>query len=416
MIRRFRKDPEPINAVDALAQRDADLGVDGERSASELVGNGRKAAVGTKPLLIVAGALVVGLGGVYAAKALGSRGDEPAAKKPAQQQVAKNSSKSFQTAAPSGEVALVDDGGATPELIEDGGLAGGGEVGPSAPPGYVPEMTGGGTPGGGASPVTVTAPEPKPLTPAQLAHERRLKGGLGGRDGGGIAASAQPAAATSPREDQAPGELGRALTPIRLSAQAAGKLGNRDYLLTQGAMLDCVLETKIVSSVAGMTSCHLTRDIYSSNGRVVVLDRGSKVVGFYQGDLKQGQPRIFVQWSRVETPKGVVINLDSPGTGPLGEGGMGGYINKHFGQRFGGAILLSLVDDLGDYFANRGKGDTGQDIQFTNTGESSKEMARVTLESSINIPPTLYKNQGERIAIFVARDLNFQGVYSLARR
>ena len=95
---------------------------------------------------------------------------------------------------------------------------------------------------------------------------------------------------------------------------------------------------------------------------------------------------------------------------------MSGYIDKHFGQRFGGAILLSLVDDLGDYFANRGKGNTGQDIQFTNTGESSKEMARVTLESSINIPPTLYKNQGERIAIFVARDLNFQGVYSLARR
>ena len=49
------------------------------------------------------------------------------------------------------------------------------------------------------------------------------------------------------------------MTPIRLSAQAAGKLANRDYLLTQGAMLDCVLETKIVSSVAGMTSCPTRR-------------------------------------------------------------------------------------------------------------------------------------------------------------
>ena len=411
----FKKSPEPINAVDALAQRDA--GVDGERSSAELVGGGRRAALGTKPLMIVAGAMIVGLGGVYAAKALGAKNGDPAAKKPAQQQqVAKNSSKSFQSAPPTGEVVLSDDGGMTPELIDDSALAGGGQGGPIAPPGYVPEMTGGGTPNGAPAPVSVTAPEPKPLTPAQIAHERRLKGGLGAREGGGVLAASEPQAAASPREDQAPGELGRSLTPIRLSAQAAGKLANRDYLLTQGAMLDCVLETKIVSSVAGMTSCHLTRDIYSSNGRVVVLDRGSKVVGFYQGDLKQGQPRIFVQWSRVETPKGVVINLDSPGTGPLGEGGMSGYIDKHFGQRFGGAILLSLVDDLGDYFANRGKGNTGQDIQFTNTGESSKEMARVTLESSINIPPTLYKNQGERIAIFVARDLNFQGVYSLARR
>jgi type IV secretion system protein VirB10 len=414
----FRKDPKPINAVDALAQRDAEAGVDGERSAAELVGGGRRAPVGQKPLLIIAGALVVGLGGVYAAKSLGSKDGGAEAKKPAQQQqVAKNSKKAFEAAPPSGQVAAGDalDAEVDPAALDGGVLidGGGSGPGPATPPGYVPEMTGGAT--GGSPPVSVP-PEPKPPTPAQIAHERRLKGGLGGRDGAPMPVADSGPPAAQQRDEQAPGELGRSLTPIRLSAQAAGKLSNRDYLLTQGAMLDCVLETKIVSSVAGMTSCHLTRDIYSSNGRVVVLDRGSKVVGFYQGEMKRGQPRIFVQWSRVETPKGVVINLDSPGAGPLGEGGVGGYIDNHFGQRFGGAILLSLVDDLGDYFANKANGQSRQDIQFSNTGEASKEMARVALESSVNIPPTLYKNQGERIAIFVARDLNFQGVYSLARR
>ncbi len=415
----FRKDPEPINAVDALAKRDAE-GVDGERSASELVGGRRRAPGGQKSLMIIAGALVVGLGGVYAAKALGGKEGGDEAKKPAQQQqVAKNSKKAFEQAPPSGEVVpvAVDGEGVDPSALSGEVLAqdvGGGTGGGPTPPGYVPEMQGG---GGAQAPTYTSAPEPKPLTPAQLAHERRLKGGLGGREGGGSQGAANAPQGREQADDQVPGELGRSLTPIRLSAQAAGKLANRDYLLTQGAMLDCVLETKIVSSVAGMTSCHLTRDIYSSNGRVVLLDRGSKVVGFYQGEMKRGQPRIFVQWSRVETPKGVVINLDSPGTGPLGEGGVGGYIDNHFGQRFGGAILLSLVDDLGDYFANRAnKGDARQDIQFSNTGQASQEMARVALESSVNIPPTLYKNQGERIAIFVARDLNFQGVYSLARR
>ena len=35
------------------------------------------------------------------------------------------------------------------------------------------------------------------------------------------------------------------------------------------------------------------------------------------------------------------------------------------------------------------------------------------MEQSGDIPPTLIKNQGERVGIFVARDLNFESVYNL---
>lgn len=203
------------------------------------------------------------------------------------------------------------------------------------------------------------------------------------------------------------GELQSALQPLKITPERAGQLGNRDYLLTRGAMLDCVLETKIVSTVAGMTSCYLTRDVYSSNGRVVLLDRGSKVVGFYQGGIRQGQSRIFIQWSRVETPKGVIINVDSPGTGPLGEGGVGGQIDNHFMQRFGAAILLSLIDAAGQYAANQG---TSGNIRFGQSTNTTSDTAGRVLENTINIPPTLYKNQGDRVSVYVARDLDFRGL------
>ena len=121
-----------------------------------------------------------------------------------------------------------------------------------------------------------------------------------------------------------------------------------------------------------------------------------------------------MQWSRVETPKGVVINIASPGTGALGTGGMDGVVDTHFGERFGGSILLSLIGDFGDYFANKGR--SSDAIQFQNSQGAAQDAARVALENSINIPPTLYKNQGERISIFVARDLDFSGVYKLASR
>jgi type IV secretion system protein VirB10 len=103
--------------------------------------------------------------------------------------------------------------------------------------------------------------------------------------------------------------------------------------------------------------------------------------------------------------------LDSPGTGPLGEGGVDGFIDTHFGDRFGGAILLSLINDLGDYFANKGRDQT---VTFSNSQSAGQELAKTTLQNSINIPPTLYKNQGSRLSIFVARDLSFEKVYGLA--
>jgi type IV secretion system protein VirB10 len=213
-----------------------------------------------------------------------------------------------------------------------------------------------------------------------------------------------------------PGALEEKLEAVELRAAAAGVLPDRDRLLTEGAMLDCVLETRIVSTVAGMTSCHLTRDVYSTSGRVVLLDRGSRVVGRYQGGMQQGDTRVFVLWTRVETPAGVVVELQSPGAGPLGEAGLGGHVDTRFWDRFGAAILLSVIEDGVDAAAARAAGASqGTSINVGNTANSGKEVIARSMEPTINIPPLLVKNQGERIGILVARDLDFRGVYGLER-
>lgn len=209
------------------------------------------------------------------------------------------------------------------------------------------------------------------------------------------------------------GPLENMLRPTPTPMVTASILKNRNYMLAKGSFIDCVLQTKLDTTVPGMTSCVVTRNIYSDTGKVLLIERGSTVSGEYQSSLKQGQARIFVLWNRIKTPNGVVMHLDSPGTDALGASGVPGEIDTHFWQRFGGAMRLSLVQDAAAGLANRIDNSTDATITLKNTSDASQSMAVEALKNSIHIPPTLYKNQGERIGIYVARDLDFHTVYGL---
>lgn len=50
---------------------------------------------------------------------------------------------------------------------------------------------------------------------------------------------------------------------------------------------------------------------------------------------------------------------------------------------------------------------------YINTGNISSATDQA-LQNSVNIQPTLRKNQGELVSIFVARDLDFSTVYKVS--
>ena len=206
------------------------------------------------------------------------------------------------------------------------------------------------------------------------------------------------------------------LTPSITPSVQAKRRADLTYLLAKGTNIPCTLDTQIITTHAGITRCLVTKDVYSANGKVLLLERGTKIIGEQRSAMLHGQARVFVLWNEAETPNGVNVSLASIGAGKLGASGHGARVKYHFWQRFGGSIMISLIGDLGDYYSNRAK-DKGQsqNISFENSSEAAQDMATEALKNSINIPPTAYINHGTLINIMVARDVDFSEVYEVVK-
>lgn len=214
---------------------------------------------------------------------------------------------------------------------------------------------------------------------------------------------------------QKSGEFTGNLNPTATPKAQASMIGNRSLLLAKGTLIDCVLNTALTSGVAGMVSCTTTKPVYSDNGKTLLIDRGSVISGEFNGQMKTGQSRMYVLWTRVKTPTGVKADLDSPGADALGRPGLSGDIDKHWWERIGSAFMLSLVQDAIGFAATRGANNNNgaSQMYFQNTQQSGENMAAAILKETISIPPTLSKNQGDRVTVYVARDVDFSNVYQV---
>jgi type IV secretion system protein VirB10 len=217
----------------------------------------------------------------------------------------------------------------------------------------------------------------------------------------------------SERSESSPPAAGESLAtllrPSVTPAAEASVLPTERFLLPKGAFIDCTLETAIDSTLPGMTTCVTATDTFSADGTVVLLERGTKLVGETRGQVRAGQARLFVLWTKARTPTGVVVPLDSPGTDALGRAGLTGKVNTHFWERFGAAILVSVID-AGVQAGIQSTNNRGAVI--VNPSNTEDVMTGI-LQSTINIPPTITVRQGARIQVLVARDVDFRSVYRL---
>ena len=392
LLDRFRQPPsEPPPEPTA-----ADAGIEGERAASAVQ---RPPSLQSRLSNLLAFGLMaaIGLGllGWYYGKVMTSR----AAARTAAESSAKSKAE--------GEINLRPLGRVDPPALVQNVL---GDAPEEPPPEDIPEAW--------LRPAEdpLVAGSPVYAPPAQEPRDLQLERQLSGRafvTSADRAAGAvdTEAAGSAGNEGTGPaGDLDALLRPSVTPAVQAQVLPTRRMLLPKGAFLDCTLETALDSTLPGMTTCILATDAFSADGSVVLLERGTKLVGETRGQVRQGSARVYVLWTEARTSKGVVVPLASPGTDELGRSGLPGSVDRHFMERFGAAILVSVIDGViqAEVASQRGNGST---VVVDPSG--SRDIMTEILRSTISIPPTVVKPQGDRIQVLVARDLDFRSVYEL---
>lgn len=232
--------------------------------------------------------------------------------------------------------------------------------------------------------------------------------------------AATPAAATAATKTDNP--LLTRLLPESTPTAHASLLRGQNLIVGKGTLIPCGTINEINTTLPGLVTCRVSHDVYSINGKVRLIDKGAVAEGEVTSALQYGQNRIFVNWLRLRNPEGVSIDLLSPGTTPLGGSGVKGKVNTHFWARFGDAIMVSIITNVGQMMVQAitnlasKPGTTSITTSSDDTNSVVSQVEKIILSQTSNVPPSLYVQQGNMVQIYVARDLDFSSVYTLAEQ
>ncbi|MGL9731306.1 MAG: TrbI/VirB10 family protein [Wolbachia sp.] len=123
----------------------------------------------------------------------------------------------------------------------------------------------------------------------------------------------------------------------------ATKVGKLGFMITQGKIIDAVLETAISSDLQGTLRAVVSSNVYAETGDTVLIPRGSRLIGGYSFDSNVARAHININWNRIILPHGIDIAISSPGIDELGRTGVAGIVDNKIASALFSSILLAGV-------------------------------------------------------------------------
>jgi conjugation trbI family protein len=180
------------------------------------------------------------------------------------------------------------------------------------------------------------------------------------------------------------------------------------YEIKAGGIIPGVMLTGINSDLPGTMTANVREDVYDTvTGRILLIPKGTRVIGKYSSSISFGQSRVLVVWQRLIFPNGKSINLENfEGADMSGYSGLVGTVDNHTLKLFQGVILSSIlgaaagiIDDNGNnnnsWRNNAGRG-AGEEIVTIGEAIASRFLA---------VQPTIKIAPGSRFNIMVNSDL-----------
>jgi type IV secretory pathway VirB10-like protein len=185
------------------------------------------------------------------------------------------------------------------------------------------------------------------------------------------------------------------------------------YAIQAGTMIPAVLLTEIDSDLPGDVLAQVAHDVFDSRAQqVLLIPKGSRLIGTYDSDVSSNQRRLFVAWTRLIFPDGRSIALPGLETKDRsGAGGVADQVETHRRRKLGTAALLSLIG-AGVQLAqpNGGYGAFGAvpSVGQVAAGAVGQQLAQVTTEmlrKQMDVQPTIRIRQGMPFHVFLRSDL-----------
>jgi type IV secretion system protein VirB10 len=217
------------------------------------------------------------------------------------------------------------------------------------------------------------------------------------------------------------------------SVISATRIQNPENVVSQGRIIDAVLETAVNSLISGQVRAIVTRDVYAEVGRNILVPKGTRLYGEYgaastssggaAGSGTNSGGRIVIKWSRIMRPDNVSATIDSYASDQFGRSGISGNLDSNYIGGITSSVLLSTIPLVTTIIANAITNTNPQTVTVGGaTGSTTivqdpiniatqafttsvgKVISDIT-KNAINTQPTITLDQGTRVKVLVNKDI-----------
>ena len=184
-------------------------------------------------------------------------------------------------------------------------------------------------------------------------------------------------------------------------------IANPSITVPQGSLIIASLETAINSQLPGEIIAVVNHPVESMDAKNVLIPEGSKLFGEYQTAQDIGERRIQVAWTRLVTPDGRSVRMNTYGADQLGRSGVTGRVNNRLGAKFAAAALVSIVSAgpiLASNNSSNGSSDNSNDA-VTNLSTTLANTLTEAVKPYLDLKPIINIKQGALVTVIVNQDI-----------